>query len=115
MTPRCLHSAGTWTLLAVALIAILVHVCALPFDAHAEVGPVPVQESHHDSPGDVIHAASCEGTPARAAALAAPTLADVPRVFGPTYLSAPGIPADTPTATPAGSRPLFLLHAALLI
>ncbi len=115
MMLRGLYPAGTRTLLAIAVVAVLAHVCALPFDAHAEAGPVPVQESHHDSPGDAIHAASCDSTPARTPAFATPTLAAVLRVLSPTYPPAPGMSAHAATATPTGSRPLFLLHAALLI
>ncbi|MGH7391806.1 MAG: hypothetical protein ACREM3_20475 [Candidatus Rokuibacteriota bacterium] len=115
MTLRRLPLAGTWTLFAVALIALLAHVCALPFHAHAKSGAPPVHEPHHDdSPGDAIHGASCDGTAARAPGRAAPTLAVVLPALA-VDVPARDVATDVSVATPARSRPLFLLHAALLI
>jgi len=101
-----------WALLAILFFALLTHVCALPVDAD-EASPVP--ESHHDSPGDAFHAASCDGMAAETAELTAPVLTAVPGVLWMTPLPILGVPVEVPEPTPPESRPLFLLHAVLLI
>lgn len=117
MKLRRLHRAGASVLSAVALIVIVGHVCAFPPHSHAEAGAVPAHEPHHDdSSGEAVHAASCYGTTSRTPALAAPML--VAGLWGLDASERPALDGGGDLAaptTPQRRRPLFLLHATLLI
>jgi hypothetical protein len=104
--------------LALALLAMLGHVCALPHDAHAG-GDEP--SGHHDShdhdgasPHDALHSASCEAvrssvTPSAPIVNAAGVpVATMP--LGMEHRETAGRPFAIMT-----SPPLFLLHSALRI
>jgi hypothetical protein len=114
------YSAGTHVLVAIALLAVLGHVCVLPGHVHAATPsshhPSAAPESHHEhSDGDGVHAASCEAIRSGAANAGTPTL----------VATSPRPPAfdnvvDTPlrvaeSAPPTSSPPLYLTHRALLI
>jgi hypothetical protein len=103
--------------LAIALFAVLGHVCVLPHEAHAVGAESADGHGSHDehSQHDGLHAASCEAIPstATAAASAAPVGASVMVVTA----AAPAgglIHASRRPAT-VTSPPLFLLHSALRI
>ena len=108
--------ARAWSLLAVACVVALAHVCVLPTHGHAAtVAPAASHDhdSHHDD--EALHSASCDAV--RAASVSVPTpIIPVSLVAYPDD-SRCRIPANVSSAapTPAPSPPLFLLHAALLI
>jgi hypothetical protein len=103
--------------LAIALFAVLGHVCVLPHEAHAVAGgPSESHGSHHEhSQQDALHTASCEAvqstvTPA-ASMLPVARLAIVATF---AELARGAIDARQPLVI-AASPPLFLLHASFLI
>jgi len=105
---------STWLLFAVAIAAVLSHVCVLPH-AHADE---PVASAHeHDEPDaadDALHGASCEVL--RASAPTRPVLDFAPAPVTPYLARASRIVARAPAIAARGpSPPLFLLYAALLI
>ena len=106
---------STWLLCAVAIAAVLSHVCVLPH-AHADE-PHAIAHEHDDEregSEDAVHGASCEvlrASPPPSPVLdstPAPVTARVERAW-PAVVHAPAIVVRGP------SPPLFLLHAALLI
>jgi hypothetical protein len=107
-------------LLAVALLAVLGHVCALPEHVHAASTPSdhspagPVSDHGH-SDGDAIHAASCEAVRSGTPSVATP-------MVGPGYMRIWVIDDDVDTRSrvaeptpPTSSPPLYLAHRTLLI
>jgi hypothetical protein len=105
-----------WFLLALAVVTVLGHICALPFHAHAGAiethGEPP---SHHgDADADALHGASCEVVKSRTGGGDRPIPAPVGVA---TLVAEPGTPFSKVAPVPVviGSPPLFLLHAALLI
>ena len=105
----------TWLLFAVAIAAVLSHVCVLPH-AHADE-PVASAHEHDDDPDaadDALHGASCEVL--RASAPTLPVLQFAPAPVTPYIPRASRLVARAPVVAARGpSPPLFLLHAALLI
>jgi hypothetical protein len=112
------RSVSRLLLVALALAAIVAHVCVLPGHVHA----TPAANGHrHEEPtsdhpsSDGFHAASCEAL-RPASVSAAPLLivrapsTEVLGVLAPVGLSRA---ADTPP--PTSSPPLYLAHRALLI
>ena len=107
-----------WLLVAIAVLMVLGHICALPFHAHAGAMTTHQEHrSHHgdESPGeDAAHAASCEAAKSASAGIDGVILVPLGTVV------VVGL-APTRRATEAdallvvGSPPLFLLHASLLI
>jgi len=105
-----------WSLFAVAIAAVLSHVCVLP---HAHAAEPAAAETHdHDEPGDAagdaVHGASCDvvrTAPTQLAALCCASGRGAPRVEPTAHLvvHAPALVARGP------SPPLFILHASLLI
>lgn len=109
------HGFVAATLLIVAIIAVLGHICVLPVHAHAV--PVEGHGSHDDdSSGNSVHTASCD---ALKSASATPTILPVATTMPLVVvepLSLKGRAFDVaPARANADSPPLFLLHAALLI
>jgi hypothetical protein len=106
------HGFVAPTLLIVAIIAVLGHVCVLPVHAHAV--PVEGHESHGESPDDPVHTASCDavkGTSATPSMIPAATWTALV-VVEPFALRL----FDTArVAVHPESPPLFLLHSSLLI
>ena len=105
-----------WSLLAVACVVALAHVCVLP--THGNAATVAPSASHdHDSHHDdeALHSASCDAV--RAASVSVPTPVVPVTVVAYPDDSRPGIPTNLSFVAPAPtpSPPLFLLHAALLI
>jgi hypothetical protein len=106
-----------WLALAVALFAVLGHVCVLPHETHAVTADPSEHHGSHDghSEHDAVHAASCEAVAASVASPAPVLLAD-----GRVVVAAATVPATMVSRTPrsrtsATSPPLFLLHSAFLI
>jgi hypothetical protein len=101
-------------LVAVAVFAVLAHICVGPFHAHA--GTVTTHEDDHSERGEDVaaHGGSCDALKS-SAVLAVPVVASTFTVIGlldegrRVAVNAPSAPA--PTASP----PLFLLHSSLLI
>jgi hypothetical protein len=105
-----------WLAVAVALFAVLGHVCALPHEAHAVVAEPSESHDSHDghSSHDALHTASCEAV-APTVTSSAPVLQAVgAAVVASAAPVAVVIHAPRSRAT-ATSPPLFLLHSALRI
>src|SRR5207247_9866507 len=107
-----------WVLIALAVVMVLGHICALPFHVHAgAITTHEERESHHgdgDTGEDAVHAASCDAVKSPSAAGDAVVL--VPAGTVPIVTSAPVrhlVEAEASLVGP--SPPLFLLHAILLI
>jgi len=123
------NASMTWLCLGIATLAVLGHICAFSFHAHASElhvhlsdGSLPVSPEHdHEDAGgtgsgadDSIHGASCDAVrPASTTVLPVlPTTAVVPlETSAPVFHGALDIRLIVVSSTP----PLFLLHASLLI
>ncbi|HEU5320158.1 MAG TPA: hypothetical protein VFX28_05100 [Methylomirabilota bacterium] len=124
MTLRTMVGGRVLPVVWLAVIALLVlgHICALPVQAHVEPLAVPGGEAAGHGSDAEHHAAasSCEATVTRPASAASGgvdlvALADVVRVVvGPAVARCRGTEAPSACRAPA-ARPLFLLHASLLI
>ena len=112
MSPRRL---STWLLFAVAIAAVLSHVCVLPH-AHADE-PVAIAHEHdaeRDTGDDAVHGASCEVL--RASPPPLPVLDFTPGAVSFHDERGPRVVVRPPAVVARGpAPPLFLLHAALLI
>jgi len=107
-------------ILAMAICAMISHVCA-PVVGH--VMPVMTHDGghhHHDAPagddhpGDSFHAASCEAL--RPGTVQAPPIPIGPTVGAMVCTSLPLRAVEPrPVAAATNSPPIFLLHAALLL
>ena len=99
-------------LVSVAIFAVMGHICAGPFHAHA--GTVTTHSEDHPAQGsdDVAHGGSCE-------ALKATPNIDLPALpvarFNVVPLTVILTVIARPLPSPDTSPPLFLLHAVLLI
>jgi hypothetical protein len=107
-----------WLLVAVAVLMMLGHICALPFHAHA--GAITTHEERHSHHGDerphedAVHAASCDAAKSTPVGLDGVILVPLGTVV--VVGSAPTRHAiERDVAVVVGSPPLFLLHASLLI
>src|SRR5467141_1933562 len=117
MSLSCPARLSKWMLLAVAIAAVLSHVCVLPH-AYADE-PVATTTHDHEQGGDTadddsVHGASCD------VLRTAPTQRPVPGCtairFAPHVEPAVQLVARTPAVVSRGpSPPLFLLHSSLLI
>ena len=108
-----------WILIALAMVMVLGHICALPFHAHAGVITTHEErQSHHGEEGpdeDAAHVGSCDVVKSAPTALdgivrvplgsIAAVAQEWPRQLCETYAG----------AIVVGSPPLFLRHASLLI
>ena len=105
---------SSWLLLAVALFVVVGHICAEPVHAHAGAVTTHSEDHHEDGSDEAAHAGSCETLRAdfnlHAPALP-PARIVLPIVSDPEIRHT--LAASLPE--PAGSPPLYLLHAALLI
>lgn len=115
MTRLSSRRPGFWSLaLAVALFAMLGHVCVLPHEAHA----VTADHGSHDghSEHDALHMASCE-----AVAPSVTSLASVAEAAAGTFVIAACVASEgvvshaSRARDTATSPPLFLLHSTLRI
>lgn len=115
MTPSHRRQVRAWLVLLVAIGAVLGHVCMMPLHAHAEdaTSATPDPAGHDDSDARAVYRASCEAL--RSAPAQPPTSAVMASTLGPP----PPLPREVARVPApvvrAGSPPLFLLHAALLI
>jgi hypothetical protein len=118
MTKR--RPAVTHILIAVALLAVIGHVCALTGHVHAATSAsahghaAPITDHEH-SDGDALHAASCEAVRSGAATAETPTV-----VAASSRTSATDDRVETrlraaESAPPTSSPPLYLTHRTLLI
>jgi hypothetical protein len=110
------HGIIGWLTLAVAVFAVLGHVCVVPHEAHAVTDAGATGHGQHEghSHDDAVHAASCEAVAASVASSAA-VLHTVGSVMRATCTPAPTVIHAAGGPVPATSPPLFLLHAALRI
>src|SRR5437867_1625424 len=117
MRLSCPARLSKWMLLAVAIAAVLSHVCVLPH-AHADE-PVATTTHDHEQGGDAadddsVHGASCDVL--RTAPTQCPALDCTAVRFASHVALAVQLVARTPAVFSRGpSPPLFLLHSALLI
>ena len=106
-----------WLVLAVAIAAVLSHVCVLPH-AHADE-PVASTTHDHEQSGDApdddsVHGGSCDVL--RTSATQLPVLDCTTARFAPRVEPAVQVVTWAPTVVFRGpSPPLFLLHSSLLI
>jgi len=109
---------SSWFLITLMVMAVLGHICALPF--HTHTGAITTHEegqSHHSGEhpdGDAVHAGSCEVIKSAPGGLGVIMPASLGSVSVVTAES-PRQFLDADAAIVFGSPPLFLLHAALLI
>jgi hypothetical protein len=115
MTAPCPWRAG-WIriiVLALAVVALLGHLCALPGHAGAHPAGGPHHDAHDEAPS--LHGASCQATVTNDAGQALDGAAEAPG-SGPELqveASRAGVRSTRPVERP---RPrLFVLHASLLI
>ena len=101
------------TLVLVAILMVIAHVCVLPLRAEAHAQPVaPAVPSADEPHGD----ASCEAAMVAPTAVhAAPALVAMPMVVVESVRRLPLARASRPEAVASRSSPLFLVHLALLI
>jgi hypothetical protein len=109
---------SSWLLVAIMVVGVLGHICALPFHAHA--GAITAHEegqSHHSGQhpdGDAVHAGSCEVVKSAHVGLDGVMPASL-GVVSVVTAESPHRSVDVDSAIVFSSPPLFLLHAALLI
>lgn len=116
------HSACSVVVL-LTLATALVHICALPFHAHARTVTTHQEPASHHAGGDAgedaVHAASCDAVRPPSGDGDAPALDAVALApAGTASLVTPASPCrlvEGPASLVAAARPLFLLHAVLLI
>jgi hypothetical protein len=108
-----------WILVAIAVVMVLGHICALPFHAHA--GAITTHEerqSHHgtDSPDeDAVHVGSCDVVKSAPTALDGIVLVLLGSVAAVAQEWTRQLCETHVAAIVLDSPPLFLLHASLLI
>jgi hypothetical protein len=104
---------STWALVAIAIVMLLGHICALPFHAHA--GVFTAHHDHESAPpgDDSVHTASCEAVETSPSIDIPNAVEAAPQLATGSAVPQPAVAVAVPT--PAASPPLFLLHAALLI
>jgi len=108
-----------WVLIALALVMVLGHICALPFHAHA--GAITTHEerqSHHGEEGpdeDVAHVGSCDAVKSASTALDGIVLVPLGSIAAVAQEWTRQLCETYAGAIVAGSPPLFLRHASLLI
>jgi hypothetical protein len=105
-----------WLAVAVALFAVLGHVCALPHEAHAVAAEPSESHQSHDehSQHDALHTASCEAVPSSVTPAASVLQMTGSVVVAMAEPAAGALHAPRPSVI-ATSPPLFLLHSALRI
>lgn len=109
VSPRRLSS---WLLVAVAVLVVFGHVCALPVHAHAGVVTTHGEDHSEHGSDEAGHGGSCEALRATPS-IALPALPAARLDVGP--LMALVNEVATPRAAADESPPLFLLHAVLRI
>ena len=103
------------SVLLLAVVMLLGHICVLPTHRHVETAPGHGDEAQPHDAGVAVHAGSCEVL--RPSGIACPAVVAISAFIVPT----PGEPLKQlsgrggTSPLPTGSPPLFLLHAALLI
>ena len=111
MKPRPVASR---VLVAIAVFAVVAHICVGPFHAHAGTMTAHEDDQAERREGGDAHGGSCDALTS-SAVLAVPVVASTFTVIG--LLDEGGRIAASTTSAPAPttSPPLFLLHASLLI
>ena len=111
--------ASYWVLIALAMVMVLGHICALPFHAHA--GAITTHEerqSHHGEEGpdeDAAHVGSCDAVKSAPTALDGIVLVPLGSIAAVAQEWTRQLCETYAGAIVAGSPPLFLRHASLLI
>ena len=103
------------SLLLLAVVMLVGHICVLPTHGHVETAPGHGDEAQPHDVDEAVHAGSCEALPSSG-------------IAGPAVLAISAFVVATPVEPlkqlvgrrgmpplPTTSPPLFLLHAALLI
>ena len=103
------------SVVVLAVVMLLGHICILPTHRHVETAPWHSDEAQPHDAGEAVHAGSCEAL--RSSGIACPAVLAVSEFI----VMTPGEPLKQligrggTSPLPTGSPPLFLLHAALLI
>jgi hypothetical protein len=109
--------AARLSVLLLAGVMLMGHICVLPTHGHVETAPGHGDEAlPHDTDEAAVHAGSCEALPS--SGIACPAVGAISAFVVATPVEPPlkqfvgrrGMPSF-----PTPSPPLFLLHAALLI
>ena len=103
------------SVLLLAVVMLVGHICVLPTHGHVETAPGHGDEAQPHDVDEAVHAGSCEALPSSG-------------IAGPAVLAISAFVVATPVeplkqlfgrrgmpSLPTASPPLFLLHAALLI
>ncbi len=104
-----------WSVLLLAVVMLVGHICVLPTHGHVETAPWHEDEAQPHDGEEAVHAGSCEALPS--SGLACPAVLAISAFVVATpveplkQLVGRGGISSLPTLSP----PLFLLHAALLI
>jgi hypothetical protein len=105
-------------LVAIALTAIVGHVCVLPGYTHAAPAAgahADEQPAHDHGPADAAHAASCEALRPGSSSSAPVLVVDVVPIPTLPTMGANIIERSSNTPSPRSARPLYLTHRSLLI
>jgi hypothetical protein len=111
------RSVSRVLLVALALAAIVAHICVLPGHVHA----TPAANGHgHEAPAsdhasDGMHAASCEALRSLSVSGAPLVIVHAPSTAVLIGLAPAGLSHRADTPAPTSSPPLYLTHRALLI
>ena len=113
---RTHRSLGHSLLLALGLLVVLGHICALPVHAAGLATFVGHSHGPHDEPSadDSVHGASCEAVRSTFT-VAPPVLPVTPATPARPVTQIVQRPLARPLPASATSPPLFLLHASLLL
>jgi hypothetical protein len=107
--------AARLTVLLLAVVMLVGHICVLPIHSHVEASPSHGDEAQPHDADDAVHAGSCEAL--RSSGTACPPLLTISAFVVPTavYPLNEWVSRGSISPRPTASPPIFLLHAALLI
>jgi hypothetical protein len=107
--------AARLTVLLLAVVMLVGHICVLPIHSHVEASPSHGDEAQPHDADDAVHAGSCEAL--RSSGTACPPLLTISAFVVPTavYPLNEWVSRCSISPRPTASPPIFLLHAALLI
>jgi hypothetical protein len=103
------------SVLLLAVVMLVGHICVLPTHAHVETAPGHRDEAQPHDAEEAVHASSCEALPSSGIACPAVLAISAFVVATPAEPLKQLVGRGGISSRPTPSPPLFLLHAALLI
>jgi len=103
------------SVLLLAGVMLMGHICVLPTHGHVETAPGHVDEAQPHDADEAVHTGSCEALPSSGIACPAVLAISAFVVAAPVEPLKQLVGRRGITSLPTPSPPLFLLHAALLI